>query len=125
MSGSVVIPLSTCKEILEWIKPQDLPQNTFLEITLPEHLAHQVADKKVYLVKETGGVYYFLLKTEIGWKGNFKGTFYRSKALDGKQIVQQQGSKAYISLIGYPVFEELYLEKELDDNRCLVYFDLN
>jgi len=67
-----------------------------------------------------------LLKTRIGYKGNFEGVLLCSAPLHPGEIVHAGApAREYITLPGQGVFEELYLRRRIDERRFDVYFDLN
>lgn len=118
------ISLHQCEQISQWLSEQSLASEIMHQLTLPEQLAGKVADKKVYFFKNEKGDTFILLKTEIGWKENFVGTFFSSRKLLSTEIILNQ-DRDYLSIISTPLFEELFLKQELEGNRYEVYFDLN
>ncbi len=73
----------------------------------------------------TDGHFCILLKYELGWKGNFAGMFYCDRPLLPSEIAEDPSGRTYISIVGYGVFEELYVKRRIDDKAFDVFFDLN
>jgi hypothetical protein len=68
-----------------------------------------------------------LVKTDIGFKGNFEGLLFCSAPLKKGELIEapQGDSRSYVSLETSAELEELYVRKQVDARTLEVYFDLN
>ena len=113
-----------CVSVLEWLKSQNLPA-TASEFTLPPRLAHMAATGTASGLRTRDGRFCVLLKTTIGWKGNFQGIFCSDGPLLPSEIIGGATRRAYISIGDEYLFQELYIRRRYSDRCFAVYFDLN
>ena len=69
-----------------------------------------------------------LVITHIGYKDNFDGVLGCTGAIKPDEIGSMQANNrtyTYISLAGYGVFEQLFVDGKRDERTYDVYFDLN
>lgn len=73
---------STCterkhKDVIDWVKTQNIPLDTAKELQLPRHLAYTTQRGTVHALHSADNRYFVLMKTYILWgRENFFGTLY-------------------------------------------------
>lgn len=119
-------PAMNTEPVLEWVAKQDVPPGKAHELPLPPELAHQSCEGKVHAAHLGDGRLCVLLKTSIGWKGNFEGVFSCDAPLHPDEITRHADDQPpFICLAGYGIFQELYLHSPRLERTMRVYFDLN
>src|SRR5688500_14213800 len=113
-----------CERTLAWVKSRDLPPGTAGRVALPLRLAGLSSVGTVDAVRTADGRTCVLLKSSIGWKENFTGTLCCDSPLRPEEIIERPNFPAYISLVGFPGFEELFLTEKRSDAWFRVHFDL-
>ncbi|TKC90565.1 hypothetical protein [Polyangium fumosum] len=112
--------------VLAWVHAQSVAPQSTQEISLPGDLVGASADARVHVARLADGRTCILLKKSIGWKSNFEGGLLCDAPLLPAEIVAAPpASRAYVSLPGHAVFEELYVRTQHDKRTFDVYFDLN
>ena len=94
-------------------------------VELPEIWHGTVADGVATLARSAGDRYCLLLKTRIGWKGNFEGVFCCDPPLNPSEIIDVETNRPYVSVADMPPFEELYIRGRISEAEYRVFFDLN
>jgi hypothetical protein len=117
--------IKDCNAVITWIKSSivAIEEERVYEVPLPSHLKHISVDGKVSMALLSENRYCILLKSHIGWKDNYKGTLFIKGQIKKSEMGREKG-QLYFSLT-VPPFEEIYIEKKIDNNRYLVFFDLN
>lgn len=113
-----------CEALLEWVEGTDLELGKAGVYELPEYLKNKTEQATVDALRTKDNCYCVLLKTSIGWKGNFEGILCCNRLLHPDEVVIKQTKRPYISIHGFYPFEELYLRKDHNNGRYDVYFDL-
>lgn len=111
-------------KVLAWAREQALSPATSRELPLPAGVAAASATGTVDVARTLDGRTCVLLKTKVGYKGNFVGIFRIDGPLRPGEIVDE-ASRPYLSLPGLAQFEELYIRSRTDTGALEVYFDLN
>ncbi len=81
--------------------------------------------KEVFIYKKSLENYIILIKTDIGYKGNYHGYCYTTiKSND--IIINELNGRTYLSVENGAVFEEIYLKESYENKKSFrVFFDLN
>ncbi|HVK65754.1 MAG TPA: hypothetical protein VM694_14830 [Polyangium sp.] len=112
--------------VLAWVHAQSVAPPSTREMSLSGDLAGASADARVHVARLADGRTCILLKKSIGWKSNFEGVLLcDAPLLPAEIITASPASRAYVSLTGHVVFEELYVRTQCDPRTFDVYFDLN
>ncbi|MDI1446883.1 hypothetical protein [Polyangium sp. 6x1] len=112
--------------VLEWVHTQSVAPKSTQEISLPGDLAGASADARVHVARLADGRTCILLKKSIGWKSNFEGWLQcDAPLLPAEVVAAPPAPRAYVSLAGHVMFEELYVRTQRDPRTFDVYFDLN
>ena len=135
------LSLDECQRVMDWVMTQYIPRDSACELLLPPHLAEIIPPLPddlaeiipqdiVEVLRTRDNRYCVLVKTYIGWKDNFEGTFYCNKPLSEDELIKIDLDRVYIHIKGqyYPTYylHHLYVRKSYDDNRRFeVYFDLH
>lgn len=130
--------LKKYKDVLDWVKTQNLPLDTAKEIQLPRHLAYITQKGTVHALHSADNRYFVLMKTYILWgRENFLGTLYSEQPLSSSdwvagydaECIRIQGTYNCVDEKGVedytPNFKELYVSKRHNDCLFEVYFLLN
>lgn len=113
-----------CGELLGWAAQIGMRPGTVQVVQLPERWRHLAADASGTLLRTLDGRLCLLLKTHIGWKGNFDGLLCCDQPLRENEVHIGEGARPYISISSFPIFEELYLRESTGHGQYQVYFDL-
>jgi hypothetical protein len=112
--------------VLEWVRAKGLAAGSTHDLSLPEDLAAASADARVHVARLADGRTCILLKKSIGWKNNFDGVLQCDAPLRPSEVVAAPPvPRAYVTLPGHALFEELYVRSRRDERGFNVYFDLN
>jgi hypothetical protein len=114
-----------CDAILGWVATLALPPGAARELEVPDEVASLKGRRVVHALRTADGRYFVLLKSVLGWKGNFEGTLCCDKPLRPDELVGAQGQRPYISVGSVSPWQELYVRGRLSERRFKVYFDLN
>ena len=134
--------LKTYRVMLDWVKQQNLPLDTALELKLPFHLAGITWRGTVYALHTYDERYCILMKTWISpGRENFYGTFYCDRPLSDSDFIPYRiydKDYIYIRIRGTYIcldrngkkdydfnFKELYVDKRHNEQLFEVRFLLN
>jgi hypothetical protein len=78
----------------------------------------------VSFVKTTNGEIVVLLKTHVGWKGNYEGISYSTRPLSAKNIQKDYYGRQIVAIPGIDATSPV-IERSVNPQCFLVYFDLN
>ena len=110
--------------VLQWVATQNLGSPA--ELTLPPAFRDTSQDGRVQVAVLPDSRICLLLKTNLGYKGNFDGVVVCDVPLHPTEISRSGvPSREYITLPGQGIFEELYIRRRINDRTFVVYFDLN
>lgn len=110
----------------EWARSQSFELGSTHDVLLPKELVAASIDGRAHVARLGDGRTCVLLKKSIGWKGNFDGLLQcDAPLLESEVISAPPAQRAYVTLVGYTPFEELYIRKRRNDRTFEVYFDLN
>jgi hypothetical protein len=111
--------------LCERAKLQRLPPGKSFVIDAPPSLAQRLAQKEVEAVHLPDGHIAVLMKTTLGWKGNFRGFLYVTRPVSSNEMKNDNRGNRFVSLPAPPPWEELYLQSMYNDQLSEVFFDLN
>jgi hypothetical protein len=95
----------------------------YVDYRLPASLAKRVGVRNASFVKTSSGDVFVLIKTHVGWKGNYEGVFYSTRPLS-----MNESQKNYYGrdVIGIPNIdsESPVIKRAITPQFFLVYCDL-
>jgi hypothetical protein len=110
--------------LVEWAAAQDVMRGATEALPLPPALVRHSAERRAHVAHTRDGRRCVLVKTDIGYKGNFKGIVACDAPLRPEELVEK-APRPYLTLPGVEMFEELYVSSRIDDRAYRVFFDLN
>ena len=123
------VSLDECQKVINWVKEQNIPSHKACQLQLPPHLAGIAKENVVQAIHTRDNRYCVLLKTYIGYKQNFEGTFYSDSPLPESEIGPSWYGNDCIYIEGEDSlkngFFELYVRNKLADGRLEVYYNLS
>lgn len=123
MSGCSPTDCGRYAPLLKWAASQKVEAGGYAcELTLPPGLIDLAADGKVSVVRNTDGRLCVLVKTEIGYKGNFKGLVLCDAPIRESEVDAAGGT---LSVSENPPFEELHVRSRCSDSCCEVEYALH
>lgn len=117
--------LESLKAALELAVMHPPPVGVSTQIELPDYLAERAGRASIDVIQLVDSRIVILLKTWVGWKGNYRGILCLSDAVRSEEIKVLANGRRYIALPGPPPWEELYVQNKLSDEIWDVFFDLN
>lgn len=124
---TALIPQTGIDGVVAWAAKQDVPPGKVKQLGLPASLAPLTTDGYVRVALLKDGRTCVLMIAVWEYKDNFHGVLACNAPLRSDEVVSSDNypGKTYLSLPGYGVFEELYVESKRTPNAYNVYFDLN
>lgn len=110
--------------LFDWASRQDVKPGTAVDLPLPPELAASSQDGKATIAHVDDGRRFILLKTELGWRGNFQGVLLCDSAMRPDDIMTEDDGTKYVSLPVSNIFEQLSISATLSPRAVNVFFDL-
>ncbi len=111
-------------KLLTWAKGLQLAVGPSRREQLPAALSAESCDGQAHVARASDNTIWVLVKSDIGWKDNFKGTVHVAPGIGPDHVYKDDGT-IVISVAGAGVFEELYVKRRTTEQQLEVYFDLN
>lgn len=112
----------TCERIAHWAGEQPLEAGAYPRIVLSSSFALP-AGSEVNLVKTAGGDIVVLLKTFIGWKSNYEGVLYSTRALGPEEVSTDYYGRDVVDIPDIEADPPVVRER-INAQFLRVYFDL-
>lgn len=111
---------ATCERISRWAREESVPVGVCVQCDVPASLSVP-AGCEVNVLKTADGNIVVLLKTEIGWKGNYEGVLYFTNPPGPEAFSRDSYGREEIDVPGIatPV-----IRRRVNPRFFLVYFDL-